>query len=154
MSEVQRGTNDQFKGSTERGDVIMSGQMRARSERACGTNISKATRGGMRALSVAAAGAVVGVAAGTASAADWDGAPGTPLPFEDPVNWNPDGIPSGADANINNGGIATLSTFSGGVEALNIGTAVGGNGTLVQSGGSLSTGVTAVFAANNGSGAY
>jgi hypothetical protein len=110
----------------------------------------------MSALALAAAAATLGIA-GSASATEWIGTPATLKPFEDPANWAGGAVPTG-DAAINNGGIAGISTFSGSVDRVLAGATTGGSGTVVQSGGSVSTGDDILIGGDNaggtGTGAY
>src|SRR5688572_394897 len=120
--------SEQQRGSDYRGCSILGHSKRPRSSAG-------------RAVALAAAGAVAGLAA-TAHAADksWVAPASTPAPYEDLNNWSPVGVPGSADvAKVDNGGIAVLSTNQS-VTHVIPGSIAGGIGTLQQTGGTLTVG--------------
>jgi len=89
-------------------------------------------------LSLAAATALLGLAnVARAADASWMVPTGA---FETGSNWSTGTVPGGSDiARFDNGGVGTLSTFSGSILQLVMGSAAGNSGSLVQTGGSLDT---------------
>src|SRR4051812_16391032 len=90
-------------------------------------------------LSLASAAAVLGMA-GMANAdnVSWVGPSGSTAPFEVGTNWTSGNVPGGSDfAYIDNGGTASLSTFSGEILGMTLGSTVGASGSIVQGGGAL-----------------
>jgi len=79
----------------------------------------------------------------------WNGPVATPAPFEVGSNWVGGVVPADTDfAFIDNGGIASISTFNASVLQLQIGSGAGKSGGVTQSGGHLDS--TTVMIIGNG----
>jgi len=116
--------------------MIMSQQQRGRTRQIDRGQQKLWLRRGL--LSLAATAAVAGVVDTATAQVSWMGPAGTPSSFETPTNWSGGTVPGGSDIPyIDNGGVASLSTYSGAVTALYLGSDLGLNGSLVQNGGTF-----------------